>query len=184
MKKYKKANIDNYRGLFLQVGLLLALFLVWVGMEWTNPQHQPRNKNVVGIEMDVKKIVIRQTVPSKKQDTSTTNNNSAPLQIAAHMPQANLEQLLKKTITKNKQYPNDAKLGGIKGKVLVNFQLNSNGRMVRSRIVRSIHPLLDQEALRIIKQQSNHLHWATQPSKNLWFCIPIVFQSEPTLLQE
>ena len=49
-------------------------------------------------------------------------------------------------------YPEEAKKAGIQGRVILQFIIEKDGTAAQPRIVRSVHPLLDKEALRIIRQ--------------------------------
>lgn len=49
-------------------------------------------------------------------------------------------------------YPEEAKKAGIQGRVILQFIIEKDGTPAQPRIVRSVHPLLDKEALRIIRQ--------------------------------
>lgn len=54
-------------------------------------------------------------------------------------------------IEKQLRYPEVAKRQGIQGKVFVRVQINEQGWVEESEVLRSIHPLLDAESLRICK---------------------------------
>ncbi len=62
------------------------------------------------------------------------------------------EMALGKFISENIKYPAEAKDKGIQGKVFVNFVINENGKVEKTKVVRSAHPLLDAEALRVVNQ--------------------------------
>lgn len=49
------------------------------------------------------------------------------------------------------QYPEEARAKGIQGRVLVRFTVDAQGRVQDATVVRGIHPLLDREALRVIR---------------------------------
>ncbi len=49
-------------------------------------------------------------------------------------------------------YPDQAKNSNISGKAYINFIIDEHGNIENPRIIRSVHPLLDNEALRIVKQ--------------------------------
>ena len=55
-------------------------------------------------------------------------------------------------IQKEMRYPEEAKNAGIQGRVHLQFIIEKDGTPTQPRIVRSVHPLLDKEALRIIRQ--------------------------------
>lgn len=48
-------------------------------------------------------------------------------------------------------YPPTAKEAGIQGKVYVQFVINEKGQIVDVQLARGVHPLLDKEALRVVK---------------------------------
>jgi TonB family protein len=59
-------------------------------------------------------------------------------------------------IAKNLVYPIDAKEEGIQGKVIVKFMIMEDGSTGRFELLKSVHPLLDNEALRTIKLTQNN----------------------------
>ncbi len=86
------------------------------------------------------------------------------------------EAALIKYLQNNVKYPNEAVAKGISGRVFVNFIVDTSGMIIDVRIVRSVHPLLDAEALRVIKAMPN---WeaGTQKGKKVQvsYTIPISF---------
>lgn len=58
-------------------------------------------------------------------------------------------------------YPADAAEAGITGRVIVSFVIEKDGSISNARVVRSIHPSLDAEAIRIVKKMPKWI-----PGKN------------------
>ena len=56
-----------------------------------------------------------------------------------------------KWVKEHQRYPKKAKKAGIQGRVVVGFTIDEKGRMADVQLVRGVHPLLDKEALRVIK---------------------------------
>jgi TonB family protein len=54
-------------------------------------------------------------------------------------------------ITANLKYPSEAVKAKITGKVLINFEVSSKGKVKNVQVIKSINPLLDAEAVRLIK---------------------------------
>ena len=54
-------------------------------------------------------------------------------------------------IAQNMQYPKRAKSNGVQGKVVVLFAVNKEGGVENVQVAQSAHPLLDKEAIRVIK---------------------------------
>ncbi len=48
-------------------------------------------------------------------------------------------------------YPEQAHKQGVEGRVVVGFMINEQGRVVSPKIVKSIHPALDSEAVRVVQ---------------------------------
>ena len=57
---------------------------------------------------------------------------------------------LVKFLIKNVKYPENAKNKGIEGKVFVSFTIDEIGKVTNPKIVKSVNPELDAEALRVI----------------------------------
>lgn len=64
--------------------------------------------------------------------------------------QAALAQFLMKTL----KYPIDAARAGAQGKVFVSFVVDEQGQVSDVEVLRSAHPALDQEALRVVRASS------------------------------
>ncbi|MEN8156075.1 MAG: energy transducer TonB [Bacteroidota bacterium] len=56
----------------------------------------------------------------------------------------------RKYISQNLKYPEIAAENGISGRVIVQFAVNKVGKVVDARIVRSVDPALDKEAIRVV----------------------------------
>lgn len=48
-------------------------------------------------------------------------------------------------------YPEEAKKNGIQGKVYVNFTVEKDGSIGDVKVIRGVHPLLDNEAMRVVE---------------------------------
>ena len=55
-----------------------------------------------------------------------------------------------KWVNQNLHYPEEAKKQGIQGKVLVQFTVEPDGSVQNVKLIRGVHPLLDNEALRVV----------------------------------
>lgn len=58
---------------------------------------------------------------------------------------------LYKDIADKLKYPEDAKSQGIQGKVILRFTVTSDGSVKNVILLRGVHPLLDDEAIRVTK---------------------------------
>lgn len=60
------------------------------------------------------------------------------------------EEALRAFIIKNITYPEQAKKDSIQGKVFVTFVIDATGKVGDIKVARGVHPLLDQEAVRVV----------------------------------
>ncbi len=83
---------------------------------------------------------------------------------------------LVKFISENVKYPKEAIDFDISGNVFVQFEVKSDGSVGDVRVARSVHPLLDEEAMRVVKSMPN---WtpAEQRGKPIksWHTMPVKF---------
>jgi protein TonB len=84
---------------------------------------------------------------------------------------------LLKFVAANLKYPEEAIAANIEGKVILKFVVNTDGSTDRIEVLRSVDPLLDNEAVRVVKSLP-----LFRPGKQggvavpVWFTIPVVFR--------
>lgn len=61
------------------------------------------------------------------------------------------EQAIVDFVVSELKYPKKARRKGIEGKVVVKFVIEKNGEVGEASVVTSVSPLLDQEALRVVR---------------------------------
>jgi len=87
------------------------------------------------------------------------------------------EKALMEFIYENIRYPEEARQAGIEGRVVIRFCVNYNGAVDRVSVIKGVHPLLDNEAIRVVS-----LLPPWEPGKqggkpvNVWYSVPINFQ--------
>jgi TonB family protein len=83
---------------------------------------------------------------------------------------------LLKFISTNTRYPESAKAEKIEGRVIVRFIVNTTGNAEDASVLRGVHPLLDNEALRVISMLTG-FEPGMQGGKpvNVWYMVPITF---------
>jgi len=84
---------------------------------------------------------------------------------------------LMKWLTRNLRYPATAQRQKIEGKVVVQFIINKDGTMANLKVVKSLNPECDREALRVMRMMPK---WKPgvqndKPCRTM-VCIPIVFK--------
>lgn len=198
LKKSDKANLEKKRSLFIEIGLLVALAVVFVGFEWTSsPKEEEEDSGPVQamIEEEIVPITRQDEPPPPPPeppkvtdildivaddvyvDTNIDINVEAdqnmeidPVVFEAteieeeeeeeiftfveDMPLFNgkvAEEGFRDFVSKNTVYPAVAQENGVSGRVLVEFTINQQGDLVDAKIMRGVDPLLDAEALRVIR---------------------------------
>ena len=56
-----------------------------------------------------------------------------------------------KWVHEHKIYPEEAKRAGIEGRVYTRFTITKDGKLTNVKLIRGVHPLLDEEAIRVIE---------------------------------
>jgi protein TonB len=87
-----------------------------------------------------------------------------------------MEELMK-FLQRNVKYPKEAQEQGKQGRVVVQFVVNKDGSITDAKIVKSVDPQLDAEALRVVNAMPN---WTPgkQRGKEVrtYFTIPVTFR--------
>ena len=100
--------------------------------------------------------------------------------IAEEMPKfPGGEHALRRYITNQIKYPKVARRKGIQGKVYVNFVIDTDGSVSDVQVYKSVDPLLDSEAIRIVNSMPN---WKPGKQKgkpvSVSYTVPINFELE------
>ena len=110
--------------------------------------------------------------------TAQTKKNDMVFDVVEVMPQFPGGQIaMLKYIMENMKYPEQAMKEGIQGRVAVSFIVEKDGSISNVRPVLSVHPLLDKEAVRVVKSMPK---WT--PGKQngkpvrVRFNVPIMFK--------
>lgn len=105
---------------------------------WTPPKNPEMNEPFTA------EVVARFTLPDKVRIAET-------FVVVEEMPKfPGGDQALFKHLYENLKYPPEAKTEGIQGKVILRFVVTAEGKVADVTVVRGVHPLLDEEALRVM----------------------------------
>lgn len=96
------------------------------------------------------------------------------------MPQfPNGDSELMRFLCMNIKYPVRAQELGIQGKVIVQFVINADGKVGAFKILRSVDPLLDNEAIRVLKLMPKWLPGEQNGEKvAVYYILPVVFKAQ------
>ncbi len=225
MKKNPKADLENFRKIFLLLGLIVALIGVYfiLGYSVKNvraenltgenqvfldeeqilitkrnietpppppPKIRPSNiieivsndtkiKNIFNINVetgeDEEIFFDDPDLGNDNQDIDTTIYELKDLSRKPE-PVGGMEALYR-FIAENIDYPEEAIQNEIEGTVYVRFVVTYKGKVDKVQIFRGVDPLLDEEAVRVVKKlppfkpgmQAGH-------PVNVWFILPITFK--------
>ena len=78
-------------------------------------------------------------------------------------------------IALNLQYPPELSENTVSGRVIVKFFVTPSGRCCLFRIMRSVDPYLDREALRVLKLMPAW-EWERRPKQGVWQLVPVTFR--------
>lgn len=224
LKKSPKADLENKKSIFFEIGLAAALLVVLVAFEWTSTetvnveQLQTQEVKMEEEMMDItRQDEIKQPEPPKVvqvtdvikivEDNVDIKDNSdifdsdfkedaavkivefndaeeeveeyTPFVVVEEMPSfgpGGIDEFRNNYIAKNLKYPDVAAENGIQGRVFINFVVEPDGRVTNVKVVRSVDPALDKEAVRVV---SSSPKW--KPGKQrgkpvrVQFTIPIIF---------
>ena len=204
LKKSDKANLERSRGLFAEIGVIIALGFTLVAFEWkVTPTVEEQVENFVKVEIEEEIVPITRAEeelpppppePPKITDlleivaddvyvdTSIDINIEADqsTEIAIIIPttsefggtvvEEEEEEVLfaivedkpmfngkdaetgfREYISKNTMYPPVAQENGITGRVFLEFAIGRDGTVTDVRVLRGVDPLLDNEAVRVIR---------------------------------
>lgn len=220
VKKNPKADLERFRGVFLQAGLIITLAILLLAFEWrtvsqkiegfgttqnieieeeiipvtrneTPPPPPPATQvaDVLNIVDDNVEVEEEMDVVDTEADQNTqieimeiketeTEEEAPIFFIVEDMPEfPGGEVGLRKWIAANVKYPAIARENDIQGKVFVRFAVGANGTVDKVQVVRGVDPLLDAEAIRVVKMLPK---WkpGMQRGKpvSVWYTVPINFQ--------
>jgi len=205
LKKSHKANLERWRGLFLEIGLLIALSVSLLAFEWKVAPAEEVEENSGPIQAvmemeDIVPITRQEDAPPPPPeppkvtdildivaddvvvDTNLEINMEAdfsteiiPVVFDASASSSvvieeeeevilfaiiedkptfqgkDAETGFRDWVGKNTQYPAVAQENGITGRVFIEFTIDKDGSLTDIKILRGVDPLLDAEAMRVIK---------------------------------
>ena len=78
-------------------------------------------------------------------------------------------------IASNLQYPPELAESTVSGRVIIKFFVTPSGRCCLFRVMRSVYPYLDREALRVLKLMPAW-KWERRPKQGVWQLVPVTFR--------
>ena len=84
---------------------------------------------------------------------------------------------LMRFLSENVRYPVEAMVSNIQGRVVVRFVVTKTGGIGDTDVLRSVHPDLDMEAIRVVKALPGFIPAESEGKVvNAWYTIPVNFK--------
>lgn len=231
LKKSPKADLQNKKNLFFEIGLALSLLVVLVAFNWTSKEKEEGAVMVQHTEIieEEEQIPITQQEPPPPaempqqiqvpeeivildddveistdfdfSESETSENLFSDLRYVERGPEVIeeetvVEETIPFAIVENKPkfqgkdanefvkwvnskvvYPPAAEENNIQGTVLVSFVVNTDGTLSDIKSIRKVDPLLEEEAIRVIKLSPK---WTPGSQQNkpvkVPYQVPIIFK--------
>lgn len=122
-------------------------------------------------------MAIAQQMPTPPRANDDDTSAMPEFRVVEKMPEfpGGITELLK-FITANLQYPQELKDSTIEGKVIIQFVIKEDGTLEQYKVARGIHPLLDAEAIRVVKLMPK---WIPGKQRGkpvpVWYTLPVNF---------
>lgn len=120
----------------------------------------------------------KETPKTENNQSKTEQDNETVFKTAAYMPSfPGGDAGLMDFISKNIKYPNET---CAQGKVIVQFIVKKNGQVGEVKVVRSVDPDLDREAVRVCKMLPDFTPGRNEVGDpvNVWYTLPIIFKMQ------
>lgn len=129
-------------------------------------------------EGDPEDTQLKEKLEPIEQEPKDLDDEPLNFRIVSQLPEfpGGLSEYVK-WLTKNLKYPEEARRQHLQGKVMVSFVINRDGSLTDIKVEKGVHPLLDNEALRVMKTMPK---WKPgiqddKPCRTL-FAVPIIFK--------
>jgi len=118
----------------------------------------------------------------QKDGSDVLSTNDKTFDVVEEMPEyPGGQSAMLEYLSKNVRYPEEAHKAGKQGRVIATFVVEKDGSITNAKVVRSIDPLLDAEALRVISSMPNWIP-GKQDGKPVAvkYTVPITFKLDGT----
>lgn len=131
-----------------------ALRLIGTMPKWTPGKQKGQNVNVrytIPIVFRLPQHSVKNQAKNVTRSEVVYDEKTGVYEVVENMPEfPGGQATLMKYLAANIKYPADAVKDKIQGRVIVQFVVDKTGKIINPKIVRSVNPSLDQEALRVI----------------------------------
>jgi TonB family protein len=120
-------------------------------------------------------------VPAQTAEDGEFVYSYSEVSIPPTFMKGDIESFLDNWVYKYQRYPKEAIRQGVKGRVMVSFIIEKDGTVSGVTVERSAHPLLDEEAVRVISASPKWKPGEKNKKKvPVRITIPVYFELAPT----
>lgn len=144
--RYLEQQLERKR----MAGKAIALFGISAGLVALSPMVSCSSSPNKGTNQEITSISVVGDIVSPDTLYNSPSENDT-LDIAEVMPEfPGGQKALMKFLAKKIAYPSLVQGGMVQGRVIIQFIVNKDGEIVSPKVVRSINPYMDKEALRVV----------------------------------
>jgi TonB family protein len=136
------------------------------------------NKMILGaILILITNLILSTSICFSQEDKPSTDNIASETKKVITAPEfPGGKNELAKWLAKNLKYPKEAKKSGTQGIVKVEFKIDKTGKISDAKIIEGLHPLCDDEVLRLVNSMPNWIPGDLNGKKvDVLYILPIRF---------
>ena len=206
VKKSPKADLNNKKLLFVEIGLILSLLITIGAFEYKTKEKQESMLTaenteapkipVLSDQIDIvdDNIKVDDSILNLEDDANlgveimdyveevqeeVVEEEAIPFALVEEKPkfQGGDANTFSKWVSQHLEYPEIAKENGVSGRVMVQFTVNPNGSVSDVKVLRGVDPSLDREAVRVIQSSPK---WTPGRQRDravkVTYQFPVIFQ--------
>ena len=188
IKKSPKADLQNKRGLLLEIGLVVALALVIAAFAYTPKEHRIEKADLLQVVTNDTKITTEVDFAEFDENTEViqqvdvveeTIEDDQPFLIAETMPsfQGGDLNTFRNWVQQNVKFPQIALENGIQGRVVLSFVIEKDGRLTNIQVLQTPDRSLSEEAIRVLNKSPK---WSPGKQRNqvvrVKYTLPVDFR--------
>ena len=202
IKKSPKADLQNKRGLLLEIGLIVALALVIAAFAYTPKEHRIEQVDLNYGPVDEQIADLLQVVTNETKIATDINfaefdedtevlqqvevkeeiiEDDQPFLTAETMPsfQGGDLNTFRKWVQDNVRFPQIALENGISGRVVLSFVIEKDGRLTNIQVLMTPDRSLSEEAIRVLNKSPK---WSPGKQRNqvvrIKYTLPVDFRMQ------
>jgi len=160
--------------------LMILPLAIMIVSGFSCAKEEPGTSNETGLNNNDTVVLVSKDLPEKSGSVAGEKKSSDEevFFVVEDMPDFNGKgpEGFRQYIATHLHYPEEAVKKRIQGRVFVQFNVNSQGKVTNSKVVRGVDPLLDAEALRVVNNSPDWkpgMQWGQKVS--VQFTFPINF---------